>query len=78
VGLLSWTDSDMRKIPRDMADAPLKDYGPAVRRAIAWLGDRYLLAHPVNVVARRRAGSRPFEVGPVDPSSCAAGASLEG
>ena len=24
------------------------DYGPAIQGAVAWLGDRYLLAEPVN------------------------------
>jgi hypothetical protein len=28
-------------------DIPLHDYGPAVQSAVSWLGDRYLLAEPV-------------------------------
>jgi hypothetical protein len=36
----------MRKLHRH---PPLTDYSAAVARAIAWLGDRYLLARPVNV-----------------------------
>ena len=32
---------------------PLTDYSAAVARAIAWLGDRYLLARPVNVAPSR-------------------------
>jgi hypothetical protein len=33
---------------------PLHDYGPALRSAVSWLGDRYLLAEPVE----RRADHR--------------------
>lgn len=29
---------------------PLTDYSAAVARAIAWLGDRYLLARPVKAI----------------------------
>jgi hypothetical protein len=41
---------DMRKLHRH---PPLTDYSAAVARAIAWLGDRYLLARPVNVAPSR-------------------------
>jgi hypothetical protein len=29
--------------------APLADYASAVARAVEWLGDRYLLAKPINI-----------------------------
>ena len=45
----------MQKIGRNAPRAELKDYREAVAKAIAWLGDRYLLAHPVNVSAGVRA-----------------------
>jgi len=45
---------------RPMRSLPLTDYGEAVATAIAWLGERYLLARPINVVARRGA-PRPAE-----------------
>jgi hypothetical protein len=32
---------------------PVSNHGPAVARALEWLGDRYLLAKPIN------AGMRP-------------------
>jgi len=44
----------MRKTNPNAPFPLLKDYGVAVARAIAWLGDRYLLANPVNVAARAR------------------------
>jgi len=28
-------------------DIPVHDYGPAVQSAVSWLGERYLLADPV-------------------------------
>jgi hypothetical protein len=31
---------------------PVANYSPAVARAVAWLGDRYLLAKPINMVRR--------------------------
>jgi hypothetical protein len=31
---------------------PVANYSPAVARAVAWLGDRYLLAKPINVARR--------------------------
>ena len=37
------------------------DYGPALQGALAWLGDRYLLAEPV---PRRREEIKPFFVEP--------------
>jgi hypothetical protein len=32
----------------DRARAPIVDYSAARERAIKWLGDRYLLARPIN------------------------------
>jgi hypothetical protein len=43
---------DSRNLYRRAPHPPLKDYSLAVATAIAWLGDRYLLARPVNVVRR--------------------------
>lgn len=40
---------------------PAFDYGLALQNAVSWLGDRYLLAAPVN---RRVAESKPFFVEP--------------
>jgi hypothetical protein len=34
---------------------PVANYGDAVARAVEWLGDRYLLAKPINVGPARRA-----------------------
>jgi hypothetical protein len=34
---------------------PLHDYGPAVQNAVSWLGERYLLAEPM----QRRNVERP-------------------
>jgi hypothetical protein len=31
---------------------PVANYSPAVARAVAWLGDRYLLAKPINGARR--------------------------
>jgi hypothetical protein len=31
---------------------PVANYSPAVARAVAWLGDRYLLAKPINAALR--------------------------
>lgn len=36
---------------------PVSNYGTAVARAVEWLGDRYLLAKPINAPMRP---SRPF------------------
>ena len=37
------------------------DYGPALQTAMSWLGDRYLLAEPVQ---RRAKPAKPFFVEP--------------
>jgi hypothetical protein len=39
---------DSRDLYRRAPHPPLKDYSSAVAAAIAWLGNRYLLAQPVN------------------------------
>ena len=54
--MTTWSSSDchmpkLPKLPPPVPNAPLNDYRDAVARAIAWLGNRYLLAHPVNVTA---------------------------
>ena len=36
---------------------PLHDYSTAIKSAVSWLGDRYLLADPV---PRRRDERKPF------------------
>jgi hypothetical protein len=53
----------MRKLHKH---SPLTDYSAAVARAIAWLGDRYLLARAVNVAPGRH--SRTTVSCPVLPS----------
>ena len=50
---MRWTDE------RDKWRTWLVDYSAARTRAIEWLGDRYLLARPIN----RRGGSGPHEAG---------------
>ena len=45
-------DCHMHRTNPNVPYIPLKDHREAVARAIAWLGDRYLLANPVNVTAR--------------------------
>ena len=32
---------------------PVANYGPAIARAVEWLGDRYLLANPINATPSR-------------------------
>jgi hypothetical protein len=32
---------------------PPANYNPAIARAVAWLGDRYLLAKPINAASSR-------------------------
>jgi hypothetical protein len=41
-----------REISRETQTLPVTNYSPSVSRAIAWLGDRYLLANPVNMMPR--------------------------
>jgi len=33
---------------------PVANYSPAIARALDWLGDRYLLAKPINAPRARR------------------------
>ena len=37
-------------IPHERPSLPVANYSSAIARAVDWLGDRYLLAHPGNVV----------------------------
>jgi hypothetical protein len=46
------TAMDTRNLYRRAPHPPLKDYSSAVATAIAWLGNRYLLARPVNIIRR--------------------------
>jgi hypothetical protein len=46
------TTIDSRSLSRRAPHPPLKDYSSAVATAIAWLGNRYLLARPVNSLRR--------------------------
>jgi hypothetical protein len=39
------------------ATIPLHDYSPALQGAVSWLGDRYLLAEPVQRLSEER---RPY------------------
>jgi hypothetical protein len=54
----------MTRVP-ELPPAWLVDYGPARDRALRWLGDRYLLAFPINRprapqrVGSLQGGSRP-------------------
>jgi hypothetical protein len=41
----------------DRARAPVVDYSEARERAIKWLGDRYLLAKPINADPRKKAAA---------------------
>jgi hypothetical protein len=43
---------------------PLANYSSAIARAVEWLGDRYLLARPINTPTRS-AASTMKRVGPV-------------
>jgi hypothetical protein len=38
----------------DPQSLPVANYSPALARALAWLGDRYLLASPINASSKRR------------------------
>ena len=38
---------------------PVANYSPAVARAVAWLGDRYLLAKPINAARTKPPAARP-------------------
>ena len=36
---------------------PCTDYSAAIARAVEWLGDRYLLAKPINTISSFRAST---------------------
>jgi len=38
----------MKQMPRSEQGFPLHDYSMAISSAVSWLGERYLLASPVN------------------------------
>jgi hypothetical protein len=44
-------------VKRNNSRLPLHDYRNALKSAVSWLGERYLLAEPV---ARRREEPKPF------------------
>lgn len=50
------------------------NYGPAIARAVEWLGDRYLLARPINAAADRIAGNTGILRAEPAKSSAAGGA----
>jgi len=37
---------------------PVANYSESIARAVEWLGDRYLLARPINASRSRSAGGR--------------------
>jgi hypothetical protein len=41
-------------LDQKLGPLPVANYGTAVARALEWLGDRYLLAKPINGPVRRR------------------------
>jgi hypothetical protein len=52
-------DTDGRHSYRSARHPPLTDYTLEVAAAIAWLGERYLLARPVNVARTENTGRDP-------------------
>jgi hypothetical protein len=38
---------------------PVANYSPAIARAVDWLGDRYLLAQPINAARKRQPAAAP-------------------
>ena len=53
----------MKLSKQDRASLPVEDYSRALRSAVAWLGDRYLLAVPVKARPVEPAASRYFGEG---------------
>ncbi len=51
---------DKSKLRRE--SLPVANYSMAIARAVDWLGDRYLLARPIN--AQRNRGTRLLAHGP--------------
>lgn len=49
----------MKRMHRTQRSLPVHDYSFAVRRAVSWLGDRYLLAVPINA-PRRSPSEGPY------------------
>jgi hypothetical protein len=47
---------DKRNHP--LQSLPVANYSPAIARAVEWLGDRYLLAKPINSRQSRITGDR--------------------
>lgn len=50
------------------AQAWIVDYSEARTRAIRWLGDRYLLARPINMSESARRKAAATELGPDSPA----------
>jgi hypothetical protein len=42
---------------------PVANYSPSIARAIEWLGDRYLLAKPINAALSRVVEVPPISMG---------------
>jgi hypothetical protein len=42
------------KQPHTIPSLPVSNYSSAIARAVEWLGDRYLLASPINTTLTRR------------------------
>jgi hypothetical protein len=40
---------------------PVANYSPAIARAVDWLGDRYLLAKPINAPRTHRPAPAPVK-----------------
>jgi hypothetical protein len=49
------------RLERKQERLPVSNYGSAVARALEWLGDRYLLANPINVGMQTRTPPRRFD-----------------
>ena len=41
---------------------PMANYSSAIARAVEWLGDRYLLAKPINAAPRRETNASAAEL----------------
>ena len=48
-------------LERPQERLPASNYGSAVARALEWLGDRYLLAKPINAGIQTRAQPRRLD-----------------
>jgi hypothetical protein len=49
------------RLERSPERLPVSNYGSAVARALEWLGDRYLLAKPINAGRKTRAQPRHLD-----------------